>query len=144
MEFDDEFNQCITRLVGNTQDTRAFDSAINAIVNSHVLYSKGMRKKPSKATELSISEIQKCERMHNAIPATHSEIANNFIQNYGEISPVGTNGKLWVYNPTSGLWEANNLPKDTAEIGRKYVKYSKSVKHGDYKSLSNLVYDETQ
>jgi len=143
MELKNDFDQYIYRLVNNPQDIKAFDSAIKVIVSSHVLYSGKMRKKLSKIAELSINEIKQCEKMFRANTAPHSEIANNFIRSYGETSPIGTNGQLWSYNLKTGLWEAKSLQKIAVEIGKKYVTHSKSVKHSDYKSLSNLVYDET-
>ena len=85
MEFNNEFNLNISCLVANPKNTIAFDSAIKIIANSHPLHAENLRKKLSKVSELSTSIIKKCEKTLKSIPLTHSQIANDFIQDHGEI-----------------------------------------------------------
>ncbi len=97
----------------------------------------------SKATDLNISEIKVCEKALKVKSWTHSQIAHNYLQSYGEKSPISSNGALWVYDQDSGLWQAKDLSKVAAKVGKEYDSHSKCITHSDYKSIANLVYDET-
>jgi putative DNA primase/helicase len=71
---------------------------------------------------------------------THYDLAKQWIESHGDLTPVVDEGKLWSYNTTSGLWEEITFEAIHTDIGSRY-RSKNCKKRSDYKGVAATVYD---
>jgi len=103
---------------------------------------KGLAKRHMRINKAAAALFNKgTDGQTNETPPTHHDIATSFVSdtfpNKGEV--VGTEGGIWHFNSSTGLFQKTRLSKIETAIGKNYPG-TNNKKGGDYQAIARLVY----
>ncbi|EOW4146841.1 toprim domain-containing protein [Vibrio parahaemolyticus] len=141
----ENFDECLNALKNNPNDEEAFDCAIDMIKSAPVVQQGKMRKELKSISGADMGDIRKAIgeaiKRDKKPDLTHSQIADDYLKSFGKTQPVGACGKLYVYDPQTGIWRGTVLERTGVEIGDLYVEEPLCNKKCDYRAIASHTYD---
>lgn len=139
------FDECLSALKDNPIDEEAFDCAIDMIKSASRVEQGEMRKKLKTISGADMGDIRKA--INEAVKRdqkpdlTHGQIADDYLKSFGKTQPVGACGKLYLYDPETGIWKGTALEKVGVEIAKRYADEPLCCRKSDYKAITSHAYD---
>ncbi|UYI46956.1 toprim domain-containing protein [Vibrio natriegens] len=141
----DNFDECIDALKQNPFDEEAFDCAIDMIKSASRVQQGDMRKKLKAISGADMGDIRKAIgealKRDQKPDLTHSQIAESYLKRFGKTQPVGACGKLYFYDPDTGIWKDTSLTTVGVEVSKLYAEEPLCRTKNDYNSIASHIYD---
>ncbi|WP_274008669.1 toprim domain-containing protein [Vibrio parahaemolyticus] len=139
------FDECYDALEHNKLDEEAFSCAIDMIISAPLVQQGEMRKKLKAVSGADMGDIRKAIgealKRDQKPDLTHNQIAESYLKRFGKTQPVGACGKLYFYDPDTGIWKDTSLTTVGVEVAKQYAEEPLCTRGSDYKAIASHVYD---